>query len=663
MKKKNTIFLLGFCFFIFFLNYSNFAFSKTPNLYSTSYNKFADSEECGVFNSSSSILTIPCVNINGKSYWLNLSLETHNNDNVTFSLEDFGIKSLPITLRVLHVNDVHSHLEPVDLKVQIDGTNYTYVQAGGYARIANYVKNIKNSEKNVLFLDAGDAVQGTLYYTEFKGEADSEVMNLMDIDAFVLGNHEFDNGAETLAEKFVNYSNFPIICADIDFSKLPTLDEKIKPYIIKEIAGEKIAIVGLDTDDTEDISNPGTSVKFLNYINSAKNIVSKLKSKGINKIIFLTHLGYNVDKQLAEQVEDIDIIVGGHSHTPLGNIDKIGLTTEGEYPTVVENNGKPILVVTAWKWGLLVGDLKVKFDSKGVIIKDSWKDSNPVMLISDKFIEKDSTGKKVEVSSERKQQLTKLVSDNPVIKVEDEDFAVKNAISKFSPDIQKLKSQVIGTALYDLINVRLPGDISPDTREVLKYGSMIAPLVAESMLWRASKNGGAQIAVQNAGGVRKSLYKGNITVGDVYELLPFGNTLVVFDMKGSELRATLENAIDRAWIRKTATGAFPYLAGARMFLDKSKPKGKRIVKLEVRNEENWIAISESKTYRIVTHSFLANGGDYYKEFSNIKGYKEDLGFVDAEVFMWYIKERGGLSPLSNGDNCVITDIYEDEGDN
>jgi 5'-nucleotidase len=134
-------------------------------------------------------------------------------------------------------------------------------------------------------------------------------------------------------------------------------------------------------------------------------------------------------------------------------------------------------------------------------------------------------------------------------------------------------------------------------------------------------------------------------------------------MKGSELRATLENAIDRAWIRKTATGAFPYLAGARMFLDKSKPKGKRIVKLEVRNEENWIAISESITYRIVTHSFLANGGDYYKEFSNIKGYKEDLGFVDAEVFMWYIKERGGLSPLSNGDNCVITDIYEDEGDN
>ncbi len=614
-------------------------------------NRFASSE-CGIYNASNSKLYIPCVEISGNKYWLDLSLQKIINDNVTFTLNNFGANSEPLTIKILHVNDTQSHLVPMTMKVKIDKDNYTYVYAGGYSRIANYVKEVKESFKNTLFLHAGDAVQGTLYYTEFKGEADVKAMNLMNIDAFVPGNHEFDNGADIFASKFVYYATFPIICADINFSKIPTLSDKIRPYIIKDFSGEKIAIVGIDTDATENISNPGPDVDFYNYVQIAKNSVNLLKSHGINKIIFLTHLGYNVDKELAKQVEDIDIIVGGHSHTPLGNLEKIGLTSDGPYPTVVENNNKPVLIVTAWKWGLLVGNLNVSFDSKGVIIKDSWKNSFPVMLIGDKFIEKNADGEKVEVSNERKEQLLNLISSNNLIKVENEDINIKNEISKFTPEIENLKNQVIGSVSENLIHVRLPGDKDVDSGEVLKYGSMVAPLVAESMLEKAQKNGGAEIAIQNAGGVRKSLKKGNLTVGDVYELLPFGNTIVVMDITGAELKNTLENAIDRSYITHESTGSFPYLAGARMFLDFSKPKGERIVKFQIKQGDSWQDILPDKTYRLVTHSYLANGGDYYKEFKELKGVKEDLGFIDADVFMEFVKKRGTLTPESVDESSI-----------
>ncbi len=604
-----------------------------------------DNNQCGNYDFSKSILSIPCVNINNKQYWLDLQLQQKNN-NISFTLNDFGGVSQPLSLTILHVNDTHSHIEPVYTKIKIDGDNYTYVEAGGYARIAKYVNEIKNNSQNVLFLHAGDAVQGTLFYTEFKGRAGVEVMNMMNIDAFVPGNHEFDNGAEVFANDFVDYAKFPIVCADIDFSQISILKKKIKPYIIKKIHNESIAIVGIDTDATKYISNPGNKVTFKDYIESAKKIVNELQSEGINKIIFLTHLGYNVDKQLAKEVEDIDIIVGGHSHTPLGNLKRIGLNSKGNYPTVIENHGKIVLVVTAYKWGLFVGNLKVKFDSKGVIIKNSWKDSLPVMLIGDKFMEKDSSGNKKEVSYNRKEELLNYVKNNPMLKVEGKDIDVENLVEQFTPAIEKLKHDVVGKASADLIHVRLPGEKDSDSNKILKYGSMLAPLVAESMLEKAEKDGGAELAIQNAGGVRRSLYKGDITVGDIYEVLPFGNTLVVIDMKGSEIKDTLESAIDRSLIKHTNSGAFPYLAGARMFLDITKPKGERIVKLEIKQNNNWNEILPNKTYRIVTHSYLASGGDYYNELKNAKGFREDLGFIDAEVFMEYVKQKGTISPVS-----------------
>jgi len=542
------------------------------------------------------------------------------------------------TLKILHVNDTHSHLEPIRIKAQIDG-NKTYVYAGGYAKVSQYVKDIKAKNKNTLFLHAGDAVQGTLYYTLTKGKADVEAFNKMSLDAMTPGNHAWDNGASNFYENFASLANFPILSANIDVSKDENLSTLMKKYVIKDFNGEKVAIVG-ETVDASVISSPGPTIKFLNYITAAENTVKELENQGINKIIFLTHIGYNNDQFLASQVKGIDVIVGGHSHTFLGNFDNLGLTTKGKYPTKVGDT----LVVTAWKWAQVVGNLDVTFDKNGKIIKYS---GTPVMLVDDKFLRKNAEGKKVEVNETVKKQIENWISKQNNIKIESQDPDVVAVINQYKPKVDELKHKVIGEANETLIHVRLPGKVDEDTGEKLDHGSMIAPIVAKAMYERAMKNGGCDFSLQNAGGVRITIPKGDITVGEVYQLLPFGNTLVTLDLNGSTIKTMIENAVDRSLIKEENTGAFPYLGNAKITIDKNKPLGQRIVSFKIKDKENgkWVDLDLNKTYKIATNSYVANGGDYYNELKNYATNKYDTGFVDSDTFMNYVKEKKIISPL------------------
>ncbi len=552
-----------------------------------------------------------------------------------------------LTLTILHINDTHSHWDPSRIKIKVDGKNSTYVYAGGYAKIANFVKEVRAKEKNVLFLHGGDFLVGTIYFSQFDGLGDIKILNEMGFDAAVLGNHEFDKGAEKLAKNIVDNAKFPLLSANIDFSGIPDLKEKIKPYIIKEIDGEKVGIIGLTTPDTEKISNPGNKVKFEDYIAVAQKMVDELKEKGVNKIIVLSHLGYRNDKILAEKVEDIDIIVGGHSHTLLGSFGKLHLFSQGPYPTVIGNNGKPVLIVQAWEYGKVVGDLKVKFDDNGVIT--CWSNSYPVLLLSDKFLEKNKEGKKVKVSPEREKALKECITKNPFLKIESPEKDILAVIDTYKEKVKELKKKVIAQATANLYNTRVPGSKTA-SGIVLRNGSLIAPHVALGILEK-TKPVGVQIVVQNAGGVRKDILKGGITVLDVYELLPFGNTIVVMDISGKKLREAIETGIDTALTK--ASGAFPYLAGARIKVDLSKPKGERIVSFEVKENGKWVPLDPNKTYRIATNSFLAHGGDFYTIFKNVKGYKEDLGFVDADVFMEYLEKVKKIGILPKDEMPII----------
>lgn len=257
-----------------------------------------------------------------------------------------GIASYAQELTILHINDTHSHIEP-----ERSGKNKGL---GGVIEQAAYIDSVRYAEgkANVLLLHAGDFSQGSSYFTELGGDIEIDVLNAMRFDAVCLGNHEFDNGLEELSRRLGNL-DVPVVCANYDFSKTP-LRGHVKPYLIKKKAGRKIGIIGLLTDLSQVVDiNIASVLKYLDPVETAERYARILKRKGCDLIICLTHLGYEgefyTDQELAAATRNIDIIVGGHSHTRL------------ERPGVVKDlDGDEVLIVTDGKWGIEFGKLTVK---------------------------------------------------------------------------------------------------------------------------------------------------------------------------------------------------------------------------------------------------------------------------------------------------------------
>lgn len=189
-----------------------------------------------------------------------------------------------------------------------------------------------------------------MYFSLFKGEVDFKVFNTIGLDAYELGNHEFDEGEAHLRD-LLETVDFPVIAGNVR----PTVDSPlfgadIKPYVVKEIDGEKVAIIGvLKVEKTRESSLVTDAVEFDDEILSVRDHIYTLKDQGINKFIVLSHLGYDFDQVLAESVRDIDVIVGGDTHDVLdstGEFLAMGIEVDGDYPTVVQDpDGQPVYIV------------------------------------------------------------------------------------------------------------------------------------------------------------------------------------------------------------------------------------------------------------------------------------------------------------------------------
>lgn len=486
------------------------------------------------------------------------------------------------TLTILHTNDVHAHYE------------------GTLARQTTLLKQIRAETSNLLLLDAGDRFQGTLFYRLYKGEMAQWAMNMQGYQAMAVGNHEFDDGPATLA-KFIKGAKFPVLSANLDVSNDPDLKGLIKPYTIVEVGGEKIGIIGITTEDVDILSSPGPNVKILPAVDSLKNAVKELSDQGINKIIALTHVGYEVDKQLAAKVDGVDIIVGGHSHTCLGDVKH----SAGPYPTVVGSpSGQPVLVVQACSHLKYMGRLNVTFDANGTPVK--W--------------------------------------DGQLIKVKDknvpEDPEVAAEVAKRAEPVNELKSKIIGETKVDLI-----GD-----RKVCRFQECnMGNLVTDAILWRM-KDQHVQIALQNAGGIRASIPKGPISLGQVMEVLPFGNAISVFKLKGEDLWAALENGVSRAEnMENEGTGRFLQVAGLRYTWDPTKPVGQRIVSVEVRNADgSYSPLDMNAIYVVAANDFMRRGGDDYKVLAEKAIDPYDFGPPLDEAVADYIHTFSPIAPKVEG---------------
>ncbi len=543
----------------------------------------------------------------------------------------FGTRAFELT--VVHVNDTHSHLESVSDKLSFDGEK-TYVKLGGWDRLKTKIDEVRSKNPNVAVLHAGDAVQGTLYFTKFLGKPEMEFMNLLGFDAMTLGNHEFDKGPDVLAD-FLEYAHFPVLCANLQAKADSRLAAEVKPYVVLEFNGKSVGVIGLTLKDTEVISRPGP-VTFANEQETARKCVAELEAKGINNIIALTHMGYDADKALAANVKGIDLVVGGHSHTLLDDgrsLAALGMRGGGLYPTKVKGpDGSDVYVVTSWEWAKAVGVLKTVFDDNGHITECS---GNAVLLLSDSFRRKNAEGKKVELKGAARDTVMDAVVKSPIAEVVGSDADAVALLAPYKKGLEAMRSEVIGQAAQSLPHIRMPG--VSDSGEQLPQGSMIAPLVCDAMLWKTASVGlKPDLAMQNAGGVRTSVDRGPITVGTAYTLMPFGNTVYVLDLKGTQVVEALETGARRSG------GAFAYVAGARYTVDMNKPEGKRVSHVEIRKDGQWQPLKPKAAYRLATNAYVADGGDGYEVLKFAGGYRYDTGFVVAQTFMDYVRARKTL---------------------
>uniref|UniRef100_A0A6B0VD47 5'-nucleotidase n=1 Tax=Ixodes ricinus TaxID=34613 RepID=A0A6B0VD47_IXORI len=525
-------------------------------------------------------------------------------------------------ITILHTNDIHSHFLQSDKR----GGNCTEEKAkkkqcyGGVARIITKVREIKKQKKNTLFFNAGDFYQGTVWYTVLKYNIVALAMENMMYDAVCLGNHEFDDGPEGLDPflKRMKNANVTVLGTNLETKDEPALNGiEVLKSIVYEINGVKMGVMGVVTTETLTIAKPG-KIEILDEIKSIKKEIENLKNRSVKIFALISHVGYQKDKQIAKKVEELHFIVGGHTNTFLynGNGKKGpgGETIEGNYPTVVKRKGKKALVTQDYWFGKYLGYLKLKFSSKGEL--KGWE-GNPILL-------------------------------NQSI---EEDKCMLQILEPFKEEVRKAGEEYIGISKVEL---------EADNKTCRLKECNMVNLIADSFLaYYADRNStipqawsNVNAAVVNAGITRTSIQQGIIRRRDIMAAMPFESSLVVFTMNGTQLRKMFEHGISKFTWYKDPEGSFLQVSGMRVVYDFKNTNSSENVTLEILcancSIPKYEPVNPNKTYKIVTTSFIAGGGDGFKFDKEVLQSKETEGRMDVEVFTDYVRKMSPIKTPEEG---------------
>ncbi|WP_116366894.1 NAD nucleotidase [Parahaliea mediterranea] len=566
----------------------------------------------------------------------------------------------PIDLTLLHLNDHHSHIVAERFDFDTSGLNLATTTAsgaavaevevtyGGFPMLVTLFNTLAANAEHVIKLHAGDAVTGTLYYSLFNGRADAEVMNQVCFDAFALGNHEFDDGDAGLAN-FLDFLNSgacatPTLAANVVPGPDSAIAEGyIAPYTIVERGGEQIGIIGIDVaGKTKNSSQPDAGTEFLDETETAQQYIDELTGMGVNKIVLLTHYGYQADVTLAQNLTGVDVIVGGDSHSLLGDdtFATLGFNPVGEYPTVTADaDGNTVCVVQAWEYGHLLGQLDVRFDANGVVTGCSGM---PVMPIADSFSYAFNDDESRTLDGNDAIAVRNALEAEDEIAVTAEDATTVQLLAGFNEEVEVLEQTLIGSVAEDICLERFPNEGRSSVCDIsvtYNQGSDISNIVAKAFMTVTPT---ADIGIQNGGGVRVDVAAGDFTIADAFTLLPFSNTLVTLQMTGQEVINVLEDALANALDAGGSTGSYPYASGLRYAVDASQPFGSRISNVEVnpRVAGSWAPIDVAAVYSVVTNDFIASGQDGYDTFGPIfdAGNYEDTFTEYAQGFIDYVEQ-------------------------
>lgn len=552
----------------------------------------------------------------------------------------------PLALTLLHTNDTHSQLESF--------TPAGEVEQGGVARRKTLINAVRAEvgPERVLLVDSGDFSQGTIFYNAWKGSADIMALNDLGYDVGTLGNHEFDLGPRELGralrgEKLqvagqtypAEALAMPLVSSNLDVSQEPALAGLIKKSVVIERGGGKIGVIGVITETVTTIAATGGKISVGGYLESVQREADRLQAAGIDKIVLLSHVGYWLDKQLAPQLSGVDIIVSGHDHQlllppalylPGAAAALFAGRVAGDYPTVTrDRNGNPLLIVSSYEWGKILGRLDVDFDASGVLT--GWQG--------------------------KPQPVTANVAAEP---------ALAARVAAYKAPLDAFSRTSIGSTMSFFDGSRIPGLRSQE----MPLGN----LVADAILAAAKAYGGAAAALINGGSIRAGLPQGDasrnaappypVNFGQALAVLPFGNTIVSIDVTGADLVRALDNgltwAFDPAGGSARSSGAFPQVAGLQArfcgqtvtaIQSGTHPPppcpdalvaGGVVTGLQIGGQ----AVDLGAVYRLATNSFVADGGDFFRSLKEAcqrpGGYCVDTGILVVDAL---VGEFAHKSPL------------------
>ena len=524
-----------------------------------------------------------------------------------------------LSLNIYHFNDIHS-AETFNMPLTIDNESVS-VKAGGYPR---FIEALSNSDKpaytEVIF--AGDMFQQGYYlFTYTNGKYDFDMLCMASPDIITLGNHELyetDTGILNLFFDYINANNdncsFDIVLANVTFDN-ETIQNSIKPYIIKQYGNQSVAYFGVTT--AESGFNNITGMKVSDPFETAGKIISEIKARGINKIIAVTHLGFEEDKKLALLYPDIDLIIGGHSHTIQGDFSDIGvLSYEKNYPFKPDNTST--YIVTAGYQGLILGNLNISFNQEG---NASLISASPKMLINP--LDNDTLNNKISGSKN-----VLLINENAAAATE-----IENIYSSIALDINK----VVGETLDNLYTLKVNPAYSYDDH----YASSLGTVFSKALyVAAANQNYAVDLAIINTGALRINLPKGSITYGMLNQAAPYANDLYVIELKGSALKEFIQSTVYN-FINLNDVNSFPCLYGAEFKYDADN---NILTESKILSGSEYVDIDDNKVYKVVLSSYIYQNEEIINKnvISAVK-----INTTDKQAYTDYIIKNSPLEKITD----------------
>jgi 5'-nucleotidase/UDP-sugar diphosphatase len=471
--------------------------------------------------------------------------------------------SEPVTLHVIHSNDTHGTFLPYNIM-----SGETQRPVGGMETASHYLNEIRKSSGEVLLMDTGDVMTGTLAtQMEYKGViggAMMEFMNLLDYDVWCFGNHAFDKGQEN-AKGLERVANFPAVLTNIVYKENDELFAN-KPYVILEKYGLKIGVIGVmeETFLTEVDKRHTVGLDVLPIVSTLNAYIPELDKK-TDLIIVLAQAKYDEGRQIAEEVPGVDVV--------------------------------------------LLADNQFGFEEiNGVMVKSSLGNlrtlgSLVITVQDDRVID-------------YKEELVWLWADidmNPAPEI-------SALIQEIQSSIKEEYNREIGICERD------------QTREPHPVESVLGNWITDAMRWKT----GVQIAFQNSGGIRADIASGSITIADIYELSPFNNIILVFELTGQQIKDILECDIERGWDRLQVSG-ITY----RYYKKEARPEGKRVDYVEIDGEvvvDKGQVLLPDTVYSVASNDYVV-GQAKDKYFSFPVSESRDTGFPLNQVLVEWLEQN------------------------